>query len=338
MTPSMRFVFHTDAGSEAGMGHMQECLSVAEALIRPGIEIAFIVPKESERAQKVVDARGYDVYPVPEKDWQHGKAILTEEIVKEKAAFVVTNLVACHESYADLIGRAAKGWATITEHREEELAPTNFNICLSPELVPLSQVWRGAAATKIRQSVSNILINFGGSDPRNITALSLELLRQGLERSNIYQEFSIDVVLGPLFEHSGMINALSKSYPRRVNVHGPLDQEELCQLALAADLAVTAGGGTMYEFCSIGLPCIVLPVLDKNRLNADVLASRGAVLLTERVDHLTAARFVSSLGSMLGQPRRKQYSKNARRAVDGFGSERIATELMQQWKKQIDHG
>ena len=338
MTSNMLFIFHSDAGSEAGMGHMQECLSVAEVLIKSNVEIAFIVPQESRQAQEEVTSRGHRVYPISEKDWQEGKAQQIEGIVKKRSAFVVSNLVACKPSYAELVGSVAKGWATITEHREEELAPVNFNISLSPELVPLSQVWTTAKNVNVRETVSRILINFGGSDPRNITALSLELLRQGLVGGNIYQEFSVDVVLGPLFEHSQMIGELAETYPRQVNVCGPLDQGELCKLALAADLAITAGGGTMYEFCSIGLPCIVLPVLDKNRLNADVLASRGAVLLTERVDHLTAARFVSSLGSLLVKQRRQQYSRNARRAVDGLGSQRIATELMEQWKKQINHG
>lgn len=333
----MRVIFHADAGRDEGLGHLRECLSVADVLKASGVQAEFILPQESESAQQDAATRGYNVHGIPASDWQHGKAEKLAGLISAKPTGVVANLFVCGTSYAQTLNAAAVTWATITEHSHEELAPLNFNICLRPELMPVADVWRDVDRREAGGLAGNVLICFGGSDPKNATGLVLEFLRQGLERGTVAQDFCLHVVIGPFFEHGAAIRGLAASYPRHINVQGPLTPAALCLLARSMDIAVTTGGGTMYEFSAIGLPCIIIPILDKMAANAAPLAEYGAVIATRRIDYITADDFIEVFNRLMGADERAQLSRLGREVIDGRGAERIAHELIKKWRLTSNH-
>lgn len=328
----MRVLFHVDTGRIEGLGHLRECLSVADALRSMGIVAEFAVPQEPKFAYQEVAAQNYPVHRLPATDWQKNKADKIGALASTQSTGVVANLFHCNQAYAQKLNVSATTWATITEHKAEELAPLNFNICQNPELMPIDKLWQNSTPRNSPQPTDNVLICFGGSDPKNCTGIVLEFLRQGLERGIVLEKFCVHVVIGPLFEHGEAIKGLAKSFPCPIKLHGPLLPKDLCELAKSMDFSVTTGGGTMYEFCAIGLPCMVVPILDKMAANAAPLAKQGAIIATDRIDFVSADSFLRSFNNLVGADLRNKLSRIGPQVIDGSGAKRIASRLVKEWR------
>ncbi len=327
-------LLHADVGQKEGWGHFRECLAVARALEGRGIKIGFLIPSESHAAQKYVEEQGYPVNTLPALSWQNSK--VSKEFLglidEKKKRFVVANLVEVSNQYAKVMSRATQGWAVITEHTDQERAPVNFNISVNPELIPLDKAFCGSPPRVVREAVCELLVCFGGADPKNICGLVIEMLRQGFETETLPNEIRVTAVLGPLFRHVAVVQTMKATYPALLDVIGPLDSRELAEVATRADLAITTGGDTMYEFCALGLPSIVVPVLEKMEANAKVLSEKGAVWQTARVDHLTPQELNGAINRLLDNRYRHAMARAAQDAVDGRGAERIVARLVAEWE------
>ncbi len=327
-------LLHADVGQQEGWGHFRECLAVARALERRGIKAGFLIPSESQAAQGCVEQQGYPLYTLPALSWQNSKA--SQEILglidEKKPPFLIANLVEVSSEYAKVMSRATQGWAVITEHTDQEWAPVNFNISVNPELIPLDEAFCDSPVRVVREDVRELLICFGGTDPKNICGLVLEMLRQGFETGTLPNEIEVTAVLGPLFRHVAVVQTMKDTYPVKLDVIGPLDSKELAEVATRADLAITTGGDTMYEFCALGLPSIVVPVLEKMEANAKVLSEKGAVWQTARADRLTLQELNGALNRLLDSRYRHAMAGAAQNAVDGQGAERIVARLVEEWE------
>lgn len=328
----LKVACHADVGREAGWGHFRECLTVAAALRQRGVEPAFIIPSREPAAARALQAERYWFVARPRHWWQPGsRASLERLFAHVQDGVLLADLVTTTREYVRVAMQRTAGVAVITEHRDEELGAVNFNISRRPELMPLHRAFQTNEQRLVRNAVGRVLVCFGGSDPKNCTGFVLEMLRQGFERGLLPRDIRVDVICGPLFEHRPAIRAMQASYPASIAVLGPVTPAMLARRARAADLAITTGGGTMYEFCAVGLPSIVVPILDKMAANAEVLARRRAVVLLPRVDRLSADALTSAVRRLLTPAARRRLSSAAREAVDGRGAERIAADLLTRW-------
>lgn len=332
-TAMLSVFFHVDVGREEGWGHLSESLSVAAALKLYHAQIVFILPEENETAHKQVAKSGYLVYSLPSNLWQDVEryAELRTSFSTYEGQFLVANLVYIADEYAQLMDELMAGWAIVTEHSEQELAPINFNISRFPKYMPLRKYYQDAPTRQINDRLEHILISFGGSDPKNVSGFVLEMLRQGFESRALPLDIRFTVIKGPLYEHGEILQAMQDMYPVPLSVVGPVSPEVFADLAMQSDMAITTGGGTMYEFCALGLPSIVIPILDKMDANARVLLEKNAVFLTPRVDRLTAEDLINMVQKLLDHETRVELSQTGQAVMDGKGAHRIADRLVAEW-------
>ena len=98
--------------------------------------------------------------------------------------------------------------------------------------------------------MENILITQGGSDTYGFTPKIIKAL------SFIPTDISVNVILGSNFSHDiELENVLSKS-PRKFNIIK--GKNNLSDLMLETDLAISAGGNTLFELACLGVPTIVV--------------------------------------------------------------------------------
>jgi spore coat polysaccharide biosynthesis predicted glycosyltransferase SpsG len=329
----VKVIVHADAGPEEGWGHLRESLEVAKELRTAGADCLLVLPSESPRAAEEAEAEGFDVVKIPAADWQSSDppVRLPRLLQTVGATHLVCNLVHVSEAYAAAIADACEAWAVITELGEDERANVNFNVGQSPDFMPLDRIYRGASPRATRESVQRILISYGGSDPRNVTAQTLLVLRPAFASGELSPKIELVPVLGPLFEHGEAIQAIAASYPASVNVVGPLTPAEMALTVAGSDIALTTAGGTMYEFCALGLPCVVVPDQDKQVANAKVLADLGAIVATSQLSTLTDDELASAVRGLLAVGAREALSTRAQEAIDGRGAERIADRLRIEW-------
>lgn len=142
--------------------------------------------------------------------------------------------------------------------------------------------------------VRRILVFFGGSDPTNETTKALEALHK-LARTDI----TIDVVVGGTNLHREAIRELCQQMP---NVTYYCQVDRMADLMNAADLAIGAGGSTMWERCYLGLPTLTV-VTAKNQLAAtQALARAGGAQYLGWFYEVDAGRLAEAIESACADP------------------------------------
>jgi len=97
-----------------------------------------------------------------------------------------------------------------------------------------------------------------------------------------------------------------------------------------AQVAVVAGGVTLYEACALGVPVVALPVTAAQHMTVRAAACRGAAIDTGRppVDDGMVSRAADAVAALLQNPAlRHRQSQAARAVVDGEGAARVAARL-----------
>lgn len=98
----------------------------------------------------------------------------------------------------------------------------------------------------------------------------------------------------------------------------------LVKALLKSDVAVVAGGVTLYEACALGVPAVGLAVVREQRRAIRAFARRGAVIDAGATGAAIEAA-ASGVARLLTDARlRNATSNRARRLVDGQGTDRVA--------------
>ena len=102
----------------------------------------------------------------------------------------------------------------------------------------------------------------------------------------------------------------------------------LTQALADCDVAIVAGGVTLYEACALGTPSVALAVVPAQRRAILAFASRGAVVDAGLASDLTIERAARDVAQLLGDERRRRTTAaRARKLVDGLGARRAAEHI-----------
>lgn len=156
-------------------------------------------------------------------------------------------------------------------NRYNKLVPASCKKLLGPKYALLRKEFI-EARKNLRErdgKVKNILIFFGGVDPTNETLKALEAI-QMLNRPDI----AIEVVVGAANPNKDKIRDICSTLP---NAHYHCQVDSMANLMAKADLAIGAGGSTMWERCYLGLPSIIVAIADNQVEIAKTVAAEGAI-------------------------------------------------------------
>ena len=188
----------------------------------------------------------------------------------------------------------------------------------------------------VRQNAEHILLSTGGTDPFQVLE---KLLDRFMKRSNIKTEsrylpnsdvpnYQYHIVTSRLNSRYDTLIALSSRYP---NIHIHENVQDMAGLMAQCDLAVSAGGTTLYELCAVGVPTISLSFTD-NQLNAvqnfaaqNIIPYAGDV--RRDIDEVlnTICRFLNEKENTYSK--RLEHSNRMRLFIDGHGAARIVEAL-----------
>lgn len=169
------------------------------------------------------------------------------------------------------------------------------------------------------QEDRRVLITSGATNPRRFLERMTNVVLKAATR-----DFCIDVVVGAKSEFDKSTLALDELYDGRLTIHRGLTS--LAPLMAHATLAVSSGGTTLYELAYAGLPSVVTPLVENQRLNCRAYAQRGlGVAIDGSMGEGDAIDIVSELlvdGGLL-----RDMAARGRETVDGKGSSRVAEAL-----------
>ena len=332
MTAGMRVAFLTHGGPAIGLGHVARCLSLARALAADGARVVFLVGQEA-RVTAAIETGGFDVV---ETDWDSAGAAACDLVAALRPEALVVDSYAVSGALLDLLRPLVGQLVAIddlaarplpvhmvvnggidTEHLEYRGGLPETAYLLGSRYALLDPAYAAAPERRTRAAVERVLVTVGGgSHPAALRAVVQAALSLGTA--------AIDVAVGP-FADEGATEAVEG--PRVVLHRGVW---KLRSLMLAADVAISGAGMTLYELAATATPIVSLTMAPNQRPNAAAFERAGAALAAGPADHpdlgATVARHLGCLAADAAL--REKLGAAGRRLVDGQGASRVARELV----------
>lgn len=340
-----------DANREIGLGHVMRCLSIADALRAEGQQVCFILADNN--AEELLKGRGQE-YHILNSAYNRMEEELEDlqKFLKEKKiglflidSYQVTeNYLARLKSmvktiYMDDIPKFAYPVDGIINYNiyggdmpYQELTLTRNGqkepkLWLGPAYAPLREQFQGIDY-KFRPVAENVLITTGGSDKYNLAGSILEAVLTKEDTAEYTRELHYHVVSGAFNPNYHFLEEMAGKYP---NIHLYQNVTNMAELMEKCDVAITAGGSTMYELCAVGVPIICFSFVDNQELivenfyKKNLVAYGGNYLKEKEAFSGNVARALTEL--VKDEKLRQEFSRKARQLVDGQGAERIAAAL-----------
>lgn len=322
----------TEGGKNIGLGHITRCLSICQAFEEQDITPELIINGEGT----ILDLLKNNKFQI--LDWlkEKGKVFRmidgTEIVIIDSflagidfyktAARLTTKPV-----YIDDNKRLVypKGTVVNVSIYAEELGYPEKEgtvYLLGTKYTILRKEFWNVPEKKIKREVESIMITFGGEDRENITPRLLESL------NSAYPEFIKNVIIGRWFRNVKEIKNLKN---RKTNLIYDPDEKKMKEIMFESDIAISAGGQTLYELARIGLPVVGICVVENQRNNINGWRRTGFLEYGGSYsDKDVFAKLMRAVNNILPYTERLKRSKVGRDAIDGKGAKRLCNFLLGQ--------
>ena len=316
----MKAVFYTEGGADYGLGHVVRCSSLATALTGFGIGVRFVVkgfgvdgflPTDSciyADWDKFVDFDCCDIaivdsYTADLEIYQKIKCsskilvAIDDEMRLDYPADIILNSTVGAENWS-----YPKGGVSYLLGSKYFLARSGFGF-IKPK--------------KIKDKVENIVIALGGSDVLGIAVELSKALIEGLP------EAKKTLIVGPGFKNKDSLFVLqSNSFEC---LYSP-DANRLGEIFEDSDLAVCAGGQTLYELAAFGVPTVAFWVV-KNQI-PDIEGFFGVGFLDGSCFY-EKQKVLEALKSLAAdRPKREKLSKIGQNTVSADGAKIVCEHIL----------
>jgi UDP-2,4-diacetamido-2,4,6-trideoxy-beta-L-altropyranose hydrolase len=288
----------TAGGGSVGLGHIRRCVTLAVALRDRGVEIAFRVDgsdaliREAGFAIADIDADGvlFDTYGARE---EHFRACAPKETI-------VIDDLADRVLPVDLVINSAPGAARFAySEARRKLLGAQYAL-LRPEFA-------NAPERATRDHIERVMVTLGGNDHGTLAS---EIVRATLDA---VPNAIVEVIVGPFFERVDLLRALGD----RVVL---LENANMRDVMLRADVAVSAGGQTLFELAATGTPTIAVITAENQARQAHDFADAGAAILGD---------IATAFARLQDRRIREEMSRRGRALIDGRGAERVASAIVE---------
>lgn len=329
----------TDMNEKIATGHVMRCLSIADALKEQGEEVHFLLA--DEQAQNLIQSRGYEsiVLHTVWNDMDSEIPVLLAAIDRYKITRILIDSYQVTLKYlteikkmvqimyiddlklfcypVDVVVCYANYWSRFYSRQND---PSTIFL-LGTKYVPLRKVFWDCERKKITKGAGRLLLLSGGSDPYGFLEQTLMLLDL-----RVFQH--IDVICGRYYPN---YEELCGKYEKnsKISIHKSIPDIE--KYMKNADMAVSAGGTTLYELCACGTPTISYSFADNQLDNVKQFASDGLIDYAGDLRYENVPKKVMKLIEPYQKnlELRKQRSQEMQKLVDGKGAIRLAQKLVE---------
>ena len=332
----MKVLILTEGGKNIGYGHVTRCLALYDAFEEAHIKPDIVVHGD-DSVMGMLKCKRYSIL-----DWSREKAKVFK-VAREMDIVIVDSYLAGHNFYVTLSGmvklpvyiddnmRIDYPCGVVmngTAYAEKIEYPkiNKIHYLLGSRYALLRKEFFDVPRKRIRKNVKSVLVTFGGCDPRNVTPKVLNLL------SREYPHLNKNVVVGRGFKHANELKTYGDK--NTIFINDPT-ADFIKELMAISDIAISAGGQTVYELARMGVPSIVITVAE-NQVRNSMFLSRAGVIdhvgyytddergndkimmkLKTDVDHVIHDRVM-----------RLERYLNGKKIVDGRGARRAVKEIV----------
>ncbi|MBK8158272.1 MAG: UDP-2,4-diacetamido-2,4,6-trideoxy-beta-L-altropyranose hydrolase [Rhodospirillaceae bacterium] len=230
---------------------------------------------------------------------------------------------------ADIIINPTPG---IPPERYAALNARPGRLLIGPDAALLRQQFHARRAARLHalkaqgdgKPIERVLVAFGGVDPLNGTGLALDVLAQE-------GDLKVDVVLGSRAPHIEAVTAQIAKSGDRFRLW--TDVADMAAMMVTADLIIGAPGTSTWERGCLGIPTVLIGIVENQRDNAAIVERAGAGtlagFLTSEPRDLIASRLAAQLRALRQDGARcRAMAVAATGLCDGRGTQRVVVALL----------
>lgn len=319
--------FRTKGNHKQGMGDVISSLSIAEEFRLKGHLLSFIIDNDSE-AITLIKKFGYNFIVVKNNEGKIWR--------KKYFDMVIANQLTSPYEQLFLIRQHCRKLVTIddTGPVSRKLADLRINPLYYVEdahcnikYIPLNRVFQKTHKQKkiVKDNVEHILISMGGSDTYGFTPQILKILS---DYSG--DDTKISVIIGQAFKHNYELKRVITSSKRKFNIFRSIESETMRRLISSADLAICAGGNTLFEMACCGTPAIIICGEPFEKETAYRMRDMGFGKVIGFNKRLSSRKLTVLLNLMRDRRIRAAQSRIGRKLIDGKGAGRIVKMALSQ--------
>jgi len=334
-----------DANKEIATGHVMRCMSIADRLCDLGQKPIFITADNS--ATGLITSKGYASICLNtvwnDMDSETDKILriikenkintllvdsyyVTKEYLKSLSditkVFYIDDLDMFEYPVDTVINYSIYADKFDYENRYKKLG-MDTKFLLGCQYAPLRKEFENVSY-EVKKTVKNILITTGGTDNYNIAGKLSEML----VRQNWIKDIKIHIVEGAYNVNHEFLEKLSIEHSNII-IHRNV--QNMAGLMVKCDIAISAGGSTLYELCACGVPTISISFADNQLKNVKRFDKEGLIIYAGDVrDDMeeilnTVQRYVKVMVCELSA--RQGYSKKMKLSAAINGAKRIAEKI-----------
>ncbi|MBF0292982.1 MAG: UDP-2,4-diacetamido-2,4,6-trideoxy-beta-L-altropyranose hydrolase [Nitrospinae bacterium] len=338
-------IFRADASASMGVGHAMRTLALAQAWIaQGGVAIYAMVCGVSGFAEKI-KASGSQMDGINAEPGSMRDAELTAGLARSAGAdWLVVDGYQFGAAYHKAVNSG--GWRELIvddeglagSYEADMVLNQNFHaseslyvnrgggtrLLLGPEYALIQRdffKWRELSRTS-PPVARRILVTMGGGDLNNVTRKVVEAL--GLMSAGLTEA---RVVIGGANPNYDSVTEAARSAGPSIRVE--TDIVEMGEAMTWADIAITAGGSSIYELAFLGTPFIMITTADNQKPVEQALIRLGASPCLGWHDGLSPEKIARALeGFAVSQSSRLAMAGRMASLVDGQGSVRVVRTMM----------
>lgn len=346
-------LIRADGNEKTGAGHIMRCMTIGAKLAAAGEKVLFLCADET--SSDYVRQQGGDAcvlgtdyrdmeseLPVWERlsnGWQTEYAKEAKDSPAETRPVILADSYYVTEGYLKELRRF--GAVILMDDMGKRQYPVdavvNYNVTANREVY--RQLYRGTETKlflgscyvplreqflnrnyQVREVARKVMITAGGGDSGNIAG---RLLWRLLDKRMEYH-----LVAGQFNPHYGTLQQMERKYE---NVHLHSNVTNMAELMMGADIVLTAGGSTIYELASLGVPFICFSCAENQEPLTEYIDTHKIAGFAGAF-HKNAEAAVERVFSLFwnlasDKALREQYQRSEKGLVDGHGAERLASAL-----------
>jgi UDP-2,4-diacetamido-2,4,6-trideoxy-beta-L-altropyranose hydrolase len=325
----MKVFIITEGGKNIGFGHITRCLSLYQSFKERGILPKFIINGD-DNIEYLLKNVNYQIF-----NWLDERNKLFE-IIKDADIAVIDSYLADISLY-NKIANLVKIPVYVDDNKRLDYPDgvvLNGNIhaetlnypkkdgiiyLLGTKYTHLRKEFWEVPEKKIKEKIESIMVTFGGSDAKNMTPKILAFL------NDKYQNLIKNVIIGKAFQN---IDEIKKYTDKNTNLIYYPDAEKMREIMLESDIAISAGGQTLNELASVGVPTIGVCIAENQLGNVKGWEKVGFLEYVGWYNKSNILEKIENSIKYLGKIKlRKSKSKIGREFVDGKSSLRIIDEI-----------
>ncbi|AET70304.1 pseudaminic acid biosynthesis-associated protein PseG [Desulfosporosinus orientis DSM 765] len=360
----IKVCIRADGGKNVGQGHIMRCLSLAQAFRRHGHKVHFF--SKLDKGIKIIESENFEVvrltsYEQETEGYDYGSPDQLADEAREmipllekyqidvlimdtyninKDYFLTLKPYVGRTVYIDDINKfiypvdiVVNGNIT-GEYLGYEKYDHGQILLLGPQYNMIRNEFGNLPCRFVRSKVDEIMITTGGADPFNLTGSLLVNLLMEEE----FRDIRFNVLVGSSFANCESLDDLSNKY-NNVFLYANTDlpyqfsnitYSNISSIMLRSDLAISAGGSTLYELAACGTPALAVILADNQEGIVCKMDELGYVMNLGWYNQLKKDLVLHKLDELRYDFQlRREMSSRGQRLVDGKGTERIVGSIIQ---------